>query len=126
MVGSRLSGFGLLLLVGAALSGGCMGQDGPELGTVVGRVTIDGKPAQQVRVVFSLGHSRPSAAVTDSDGRYELLYTVNRKGALPGAHTVQFFQIDEMEEGGATPLHSGSAEIVREVKPGKNVFDFEL
>ena len=125
-------------LFAAACMAGCAREDGPELGTVTGRVTMDGKPLSRVRVVYSLGHSRPSAGITDSDGRYELRYTVSRMGALPGPHTVQFYQLGSAADGGTANgdadddgdggglLVSPEGVVVREVQPGNNVFDFEL
>lgn len=70
-------------------------QDPKETGTITGRVTLDGKPAQGVVVMATASTSdqarvvermlKPSAspkAITDSDGRYRL------EGVPAGAHSV--------------------------------------
>ena len=73
------------IVLPAVLLVGC---GGPSLGTVTGTVTIDGKPAPNVTVTFvPEAGGRASTGVTDSEGKYELLYSVD-KGALIGKHKV--------------------------------------
>lgn len=124
MFGLRRSIVGLA--VAASLLVGCAREEGPELGAVTGRVLKEGRPLPGVRVVFSLGHSRPSAGITDEQGRYELRYTGTRNGALLGQHQVQFYSASEdSTDEGFVPVE-GNTELVREVKAGTNVFDFEF
>ena len=113
------------LAASAALVVGCSREEGPELAPVSGRVLMNGRPLSNVRVVFSLGHSRPSTGITDEDGNYELRYTISHNGALPGEHQVRFYKLEGADEEGGQTL-AGDVELVREVKPGNNVFDFEL
>lgn len=125
MCGTRLS-MAMLALV-AVLAGGCAQEEGPELGSVTGTVTKQGRPVPGVRVVFSLGHSRPSAGITDEQGRYELRYTGTRNGALLGRHKVQFYsESEDSTDESFAPVKGQDSELVREVKAGTNVFDFEL
>ena len=79
--------FGIPGLLCVAFLAGCSDSEG--LGRVTGVVTLDGKPLSEANVEFvpSAG-GRPSTAVTDSEGRYELLYTMTEKGAAIGEHKV--------------------------------------
>jgi hypothetical protein len=118
-------------IIGVALISGCGTNGGPELGTVTGRVTLDGEPLGNARVVFWLGKGRPSEAITDSRGRYDLRYTISRKGALIGAHTVHISTAivspdEKIAPERVPPQFNTKSNIVKEVKPGKNEFDFDI
>jgi hypothetical protein len=118
-------------LAGSVLLSGCAQTTGPELGSVTGRVTMNGKPLENVRVLFWLGHSRPSEGITNSSGRYELRYTVNQDGALLGEHKVRISTAiprpdDTMAPERVPPAFNSQSDIVREVKRGSNVFDFDI
>lgn len=91
----RVSAF--LFLAGlAAIVPGCSSGDVPVV-PVQGTVTLDGKPLAGAEVVFSPEVGRPSLGVTDSQGRYELRYLVDRNGALPGKHTVKISTLGDGE-----------------------------
>jgi hypothetical protein len=86
----------LMLATLALLSAGC----GSEFPTarVSGRVTLNGKPVDQVEVMFSpiaaegkINSGVGSYGVTDADGRYTLLLigTKDTKGAVIGKHKVR-------------------------------------
>lgn len=118
------------LAVGVLLSG-CAQNTGPELGTVTGTVSMNGQPLEHARVLFWLGHSRPSEGITDSRGRYELRYTVSRNGALLGEHTVRISTAipgpdDITARERVPPVFNTQSNLVREVKRGANVFDFDV
>lgn len=118
-------------LVGCVLFSGCARNDGPELGSVTGTVSMNGKPLDNARVAFWLGHSRPSEGITDSRGRYELRYTVNQTGALIGEHQVRIStaipQPDDTMAPERVPAEFNKrSNLVRAVKPGGSVFDFEI
>lgn len=73
---------------------GCGGSDLPELGTVFGRVTLDGQPVAEAIVNFSpVNPGRPSTAETDADGNYELVYLPDVEGAVVGDHVVSIERI---------------------------------
>ncbi len=79
-----------LAIVLAALTGiaGCSGP-AAKLGTVHGRVTMDGKPLAHAGVRFQPqdgGHD--STGSTDADGNYRLHYLRDIVGARLGAHKV--------------------------------------
>jgi len=124
---------GGLACVGAA---GC-GGGGPELAPVEGTVTLDGTPLPAATVVFQpQGLGSPSSGITDEEGHYELLYAVNRQGAMIGRHTVRITtyaqgRADENGEPTFTPervppRYNSQTELTREVEPGGNTFDFLL
>jgi hypothetical protein len=85
-------------LVLAALWGalGCGGADGPKKYPVRGTVTVNGKPAQFVRVQFrhadqSLpGNLKQPVGMTDETGAFALSTSGDRDGAVPGDYTVTF------------------------------------
>ena len=77
---------GVCLLVVTCL--GC-GPGGPEIASVEGTVTMDGKPLPDASVVFIPENGRPAGATTDSEGKYVLTFTQGRKGAMPGKNKVR-------------------------------------
>lgn len=133
-VASRLlAGFVLLSMVLAAA--GC-GDDGPRLGTVSGRVLVDGKPVEQLRIEFQpASGGSPSTARTDAQGRYELHYTRDKDGAMVGRHCVRITaptierddagNLDEIPQL-VPPRYNDQTELVVEVEPGHNEHSFEL
>lgn len=143
-------GFGVVALSLMALSlSGCGGRgDQPELGQVSGTVTLDGQPLSGIAVVFTPDDGRPSRAKTDSEGKYQLTYVGRTQGAKLGHHRVEIAPSEEgdeeAEETGDTentaaakrpanagkvripPRYNIQSELEADVKPGENVFDFQL
>jgi hypothetical protein len=112
-----------------AVLAGC-GSSGPSLAPVTGRVTIDGRPVENIEVIFQPKQGSPSFGVTGHDGRYELIYKRGVSGALIGEHTVQIKTMP-VTEGGKPTLsiparYNTKTELHQEVKTAKNVFDFDL
>ena len=70
------------------LSLGCGSGDQPELGTVAGIVTLDGKPLPNVELSFAPDNGRPSYGETSQDGKFELVYIRDVKGAKVGRHNI--------------------------------------
>lgn len=120
---------------------GCGSSSGPELGSVYGRVTIDGSPLADAFVRFQpLQNGRPAIATTDSDGYYVLRYTNESDGAVLGQHIVRISTATpatDSEEGQtAAKLETVPVQYNRdasknpkmqvEIKSGKNEFNFEL
>ncbi len=132
---------------------GC-GPDGPELGTVSGKVTMDGQPLTNGLITFEPeAGGRASIGKTDSNGQYKLI-RVEREGAEIGSHKVSVTTITEAEAvedmgsdsdayakqamGDASAYDSAevaepiparynvSTELVKEVKAGDNTIDLEL
>ncbi|MGI6402442.1 MAG: hypothetical protein ACOX0A_10150 [Thermoguttaceae bacterium] len=130
-----------------ALVVGC-GQKHIKTEGVTGTITLDGTPQQNVNVYFvpeSEGGS-PSYAMTDENGHYKLqtLAGAANAGTTPGTYLVKFdYQIKKedgtMEENGeivtrytSVPglakkwTNEKTSGVQVEVKPGDNVFDFEI
>jgi len=119
--------------------------DQPELGTVHGTVTLDGQPLVGVAVVFQPDNGRPSRGTTDAEGKYELIYIRQTKGAKVGPHRVE---IAPSEEGGVEEIegdvdenaagskpaakskvpsrYNSKSELNVDVKSGANKIDFDL
>lgn len=91
------------LMVGVVLLAlactGC-GESGPEIATVEGTVTLDGKPLPHATVVFTpVEGGRPAGAMTDEEGYYVLNFTEGRQGAIPGKNRVRIYTLrDPMED----------------------------
>lgn len=131
--GTAASALGLLL-------SGC--SEAPNLGTVHGLVTWNGEPVPFAYVVFQPIEPKGAygAAYSDAEGRYELLYTRDRKGALVGKHavTVRTSSLDEIQvEDKKTGLMVTpklpkeyrpklEAQFERQVSVGDNPIDLEI
>jgi hypothetical protein len=132
--------FWTTISLGALLLAGC--SDGPSLGKVHGQVTLNGEPVPFAYVVFQPIEPKGAygAAYSDAEGRYELLYTRSRKGALVGKHavTVRTSSLDEIQvEDKKTGLMVTpklpkeyrpklEAQFERQVAAGDNPIDLEI
>jgi hypothetical protein len=68
---------------------GCgKGSDYPEMARVSGTVTYKGKPVPNMMVNFMPTAGRPSWGKTDAEGKYEMVYDSDYKGAKMGHHKV--------------------------------------
>src|SRR5215208_5958277 len=99
----RVVATALALLLAAAA--GCGG--GKKIVKVSGVVTLNGQPYKNAVVSFQpmavkdaedVG-GRGSSAVTDANGRYELIYDGEKPGALIGKHKVRIFSQLGTEKG---------------------------
>jgi hypothetical protein len=94
-----LAALSLAVLIGLGLAG-CGGADFDTV-PVSGKVTLDGDPVADIRVLFQptgTGQGDPgpgSRGVTRADGRFTL-ETVDgsRRGAVPGTHRVTLVYVD--------------------------------
>ena len=126
-----LSKLNLVIACSIALSvtSGCSSGDQPPLGQVTGIVTIDGRPTEGLRVLFSQPGFRSSGGFTNQDGMYELKYIRNAMGAAVGRHSVRIEYV--RREGGAKQKrlpekYNRKTELSKEVMPGSNVINFDL
>jgi hypothetical protein len=72
-----------LVFVASAMMG--CGNDGPELAEVTGVVTVDGKPVPGAVLTFvPTGGGSPSYGGTDTLGKYRLMFTDTKYGAMIG------------------------------------------
>jgi len=127
--------FTLATLGLAAIAAGC--QRGPDLGTVTGTVRINGQPLPYAYVRFQPFNPPGTygSAYTDKDGNYELQFSKSYNGAPVGQHriTIRPAVGEELPEDGRNTAalqlperYTSGAELVREVKPGHNVHDFDI
>lgn len=89
-----------LLLIALLSVTGCSGtpSDQPDTVAVDGTVTLDGEPLANALVTFSpTKDGRPSSGATDESGYFELQYTADVPGAVPGEHIVTVMLIDDGE-----------------------------
>ncbi|MEX1039410.1 MAG: carboxypeptidase-like regulatory domain-containing protein [Pirellulaceae bacterium] len=121
----------MLLLAACVLASGCNGSAGEGLASVEGTVTLDGQPLPNAQVIFQPAAGRPSTAITDAEGKYQLQYTMDQAGAEVGSHAVKVTTaIDQPDDTRASEQvpkkYNLESELVEEVEPGKNTIDFEL
>lgn len=115
---------------------GCGGGGGAsDLGQVTGTITMDGKPLENAEVVFAPPTGRPSMGLTDSNGKYELNYIRDIKGAVPATHKVRITtRPEEVADNYSGPAfkepipakYNADTTLTADVKLGENTFDFEL
>jgi hypothetical protein len=122
------------------LAAGCGGPDDmPDIATVKGKVTLQGKPLVMAKVIFApIGGGQSSEGVTSASGEYELRYRTDMPGAKVGKHkvTITTFQAPEFTDqlkpiGGrpelVPPQYSKNSTLEKEVKAGEdNVIDLDL
>jgi hypothetical protein len=120
-----LRSFSSLILM--ALLIGC-GKSNADIAPVSGLVTLDGRPLEFAIVTFQPEGKSPGAGRTDSNGHYELLYKRGVMGAPVGPNRVTILlDVDLAKKPQILPAHYNTqTELQREVKPGPNVFDFDL
>jgi hypothetical protein len=75
----------LTVLVSLSVLTGC--QKG-EAVPVTGVLKWQGKPLPRYLITFQPEKGRPSVAVSDDNGRFEMVYTDEQNGVVPGKHRV--------------------------------------
>ncbi|EAQ79754.1 carboxypeptidase-like regulatory domain-containing protein [Blastopirellula marina] len=127
-------GVTFVLLVIAGCGGGRAG-DVPDLGTVSGTVTLDGKPLADATVGFhSATAKRVSTGVTDNEGKYSMYLMNDIQGAPLGDNTVTISTAkmgDDAVPGSSKPetlpaKYNNKSTLTADVKAGDNTFDFPL
>ena len=126
----------LALLSFAVLGCGTDIEDQPEIAAVNGFVTLDGEPGQKLQVVFTPKEGRPSQAITDEGGAFELNYIRDIAGAKVGQHSVQITTLpdassdrpEEMVPFTETipPEFNTKTTLTADVIPGENTFVFDV
>jgi hypothetical protein len=115
----------------AGLVVGCSSGSTVDVAKVSGTVTLDGQPLGDADVRFQPAGGRPSWGRTKADGSYQLLYTVNRAGAMVGPCSVTISTAIEDDEGRFAPervpkRYFEPGALSAEVKPRGNVHNFDL
>ena len=117
------------------LLSGCGGDDG--LSRVSGCVTLDDKPFAGALVEFQpvAEGQTPSTDLTNAEGRYDLMYTFDARGAVAGEHVVKirtaaaYYEDEDSEEivvERIPAVYHSESRLRRTVEPGRNAFDFDL
>ncbi|QDV38939.1 Ig-like domain-containing protein [Tautonia plasticadhaerens] len=83
----RFLAWSAALIAPIAVSG-CGDPDAPEIARVTGTVTRGGKPIPNLTVNFVPDEGRASWGITDDQGKYELEYNEDYKGAKVDHHMV--------------------------------------
>ena len=123
--------FGLSSLIAVLALAGC-GESGPELGLVSGTVTNAQGPVANATVEFHPETGRPSYGTTAADGKYELAYTADRKGAVVGSHRIRvsLSNTDAVSAGGEEVLEVEPTLLAVPtpvtVEAGENTIDVDL
>lgn len=83
------SGYWWVIAVGSLVAmGGCGRGDGPEICRVTGVVTRQGKPIPNLFLNFQPTKGRPSWAMTNAEGRFDVKYDAEQDGAVKGHHKI--------------------------------------
>lgn len=107
----------------------------PPLGRVSGIVTLDDKPLVGATVTFQPIFDGPQAdtkiggsvGVTDTSGRYELVYVENVQGAAVGKHLIQVRAQSDVGLEMVPDKYNTNSQLSLEVKAGSNPpFDIKL
>ena len=122
-----------MAFIGSFVTVGC-GSSGPELADVSGTVKFDGAPLPRARITFVPEAGRPSYAVSDDDGFYELVYTDDKAGALPGQHTIRVSTHRRADPLSGTKAqaeriptkYNTKSQLKKTVEAGANTIDLEI
>lgn len=131
MIFARKLSNGVLLLLAAIMLTGCGGPKpfNPDIGTVTGTVTMDGKPLADANIVFiPIVMGPQSTATTDASGKYKLIYTKGGDGAVVGEHAVSIrtVKVGSGEKETLPEEYNDHTTLTAKVKQGENTIDFEL
>lgn len=118
--------FGLCWLSAAVLGCGGRAKDTPKLGTVTGIIKMDGQPLPKATVVFAPDNSRQSGGTTNEQGKYELMFNGQLKGAAIGKHKVRITTGTAMEPQKIPANYNYQTVLSADVKEGKNDINFDL
>jgi len=109
-----------------------------KLSQVDGTIILDGEPLANATIEFQPSgkdSGGPSFGETDPNGHYELMYTYDHKGALPGEHVVRITTGREVEDERGKivvieerlPAKYNVKSVLRvTVERGTNTIDFDL
>ncbi|QDT27812.1 hypothetical protein Enr10x_31420 [Gimesia panareensis] len=118
------------LLALAGLAGCSGGESLPELATVTGVVNLDGSPLPSANILFQPQQGKTAFALTDENGKFELMYSQDATGATPGNYTVKISKEKNPEEPGNELLpakYNEQTTLTADVKADQeNEFQFDL
>lgn len=111
----------IFLITITTILSGCGGADIPELGTVTGKVMMNGQPIVGIDVVAYPQEGRPGFGKTDENGDYEIMFKRGIAGTKVGSTRVT----PTWTNGGPT-IPKEYTEMMFDVKAGANTFDFDM
>jgi hypothetical protein len=112
----------LCCLIPVLIFVGCA-KPGADVAPVTGRITLDGQPLEFAVITFQPEGKSSASSGTDKDGHYELAYKRGVMGAPVGmSHVSILLDVEQAHR----PQIKPQTDLKREVKPGPNVFDFDL
>lgn len=133
MITKTSSAFLLCLFLSLAASCSNTPDDQPKLGTVSGKVTLDGAPLAGAFVRYYPTTGRASGGVTDEEGNYELVFIRDEMGAVLGKHVVRITTRNEDDDPFGTQgsekvpaRYNKESTLEVTVEEGDNTFDFDL
>ncbi len=122
-----LSGIALVLL------GGC-GEGGPSLGSVSGKITLDGEPVKGAIVQFipQGPGGTPSYGLSDKEGIYKMEFSSSASGVLTGKSLVRISSNDDVTINGKTyssvevfpDKYNEGSEVIADIVAGENKLDY--
>lgn len=97
-------------------------------------VTLDGAPLPNAELAFYPQQGRASQGITDESGRYQLMFTYDSPGCIPGNHEVMITtRRPESDAEGAAMMpelvpkkYRQRGELTAKVEPGANEINFDL
>lgn len=94
---------------------------------------MDGEPLPRAEVTFTPTSGRGSVAITNAEGKYDLIYVDSTHGAAVGEHTVRIKTYVEEDSPEAQKFkekipkkYHVESQLKETVKPGRNNFSFAL
>lgn len=70
---------------------------------VKGKVTYDGQPVPALILQFKPAQGRASQGTTGPDGSFEMTYTIDQKGVMPGEHEITASWSPPSDDGSKPP-----------------------
>ena len=117
-----LSAMSTLLLVGC--------KPDVDLGSVTGKITLDGQPLQNAFVQFvPVKGGRAAVALTDANGEFVMQYSGSQAGTLVGQAKVEITTVTADSEGAREKVpkrYNTASELIVDVEPKANRFEWDL
>ena len=122
---------GLVLTMFVAGCSNAPSSDLPDLAPVTGTVTMGGEPLSGASVEFQSANGQAASGTTDANGKYELIYSGEAKGAEVGKNTVRITTVLDFPapadyQDPIPAKYNQSSELEVTVEPGENTHDFDL
>ena len=97
-----------------------------EVAEVTGLVLLNGNPLSGAKIEFQAEQDRTARGVTDPKGRYQLVFTETRPGAVVGPNRVVISRPGADGEETIREVYNVNSTLRQFVKPGENDFNFSL